>query len=211
MLIDELADYCVGAAAVPVGETTLADQTISFVQQLTEAAFKVPGVVVVATLPGSKLEVAASEKGQEAFVTLEKRFHRLGADIKLVADDEISAVVRARLFDSVVRHDDPDYPERLAAADQAMYAAHTTEVPSEASKAAFRDQIDRSFPFHPSVIDALYTRWGSHPDFQRTRGALRLLASVVGDLWERREQTHNHRRSFSLAIFDGRSMPSIPL
>jgi hypothetical protein len=187
ILIDELADYCVGAAGVPVGETTLADQTISFIQQLTEAAAQVPGVVVVATLPASKLEVAASEKGQEAFVTLEKRFQRLGADVKLVADDEISAVVRTRLFDSVVREDDPDYPERVAAAYQSMYAAHATEVPSEAAKAAFRDQIVRSFPFHPSLIEALYTRWGSHPDFQRTRGVLRLLASVVADLWERRE------------------------
>lgn len=29
ILLDELADYCVGAAAVPVGDTTLADQTIT--------------------------------------------------------------------------------------------------------------------------------------------------------------------------------------
>lgn len=187
ILIDELADYCVGAAGMPVGETTLADQTISFIQQLTEAAAQVPGVVVVATLPASKLEVAASEKGQEAFITLEKRFGRLGADVKLVADDEISAVVRARLFESLTPDNDPDYPAQVAAAYQAMYAAHSTEVPSEASKAAYREQIERSFPFHPSVIEALYTRWGSHPDFQRTRGVLRLLASVVGDLWERRE------------------------
>ncbi len=32
-------------------------------------------------------------------------------------------------------------------------------------------------------------RWGSHNDFQRTRGMLRLLASVVGDLWQQRETT----------------------
>jgi len=74
ILLDELADYCVGAAAVPVGDTSLADQTISFVQQITEAVQQVPGAVVVATLPASKYEVAQSEKGQEAFITLEKRF-----------------------------------------------------------------------------------------------------------------------------------------
>ena len=66
ILMDELADYCVGAAAVPVGDTTLADQTISFIQQLTEAVQQVPGAVVIATLPASKFEVAQSEKGQEA-------------------------------------------------------------------------------------------------------------------------------------------------
>ncbi|MGC8875293.1 MAG: ATP-binding protein, partial [Chloroflexia bacterium] len=186
ILLDELADYCVGAAAVPVGDTTLADQTISFIQQLTEAVQQVPGAVVVATLPASKYEVAQSEKGQEAFVTLEKRFQRLGADIKPVADEEIYEVVRARLFESIVPESDPDYPKEVAQVYQAMYAAHAGEVPSEVTKGTYRELIERAYPFHPLLIDALYTRWGSHPDFQRTRGVLRLLASIVGDLWKRR-------------------------
>jgi hypothetical protein len=187
ILLDELADYCVGAAAVPVGDTTLADQTISFIQQLTEAVQQVPGAVVVATLPASKYEVAQSEKGQEAFVTLEKRFQRLGADVKPVADEEIYEVVRARLFESIAPDSDPDYPKKVAHVYQAMYAAHTGEVRSEAAKNTYRGMIERAYPFHPLLIDALYTRWGSHPDFQRTRGVLRLLASIVGDLWKRRQ------------------------
>lgn len=187
ILLDELADYCVGAAAVPVGDTTLADQTISFVQQLTEAVQQVPGAVVVATLPASRFEVAQSEKGQEAFVTLERRFQRLGADVKPVADDEICEVVRARLFESITAPDEQDYPKKVALAYQGMYAAHSGEVPNEASKSTYRGQIERAYPFHPLLLDALYMRWGSHPDFQRTRGVLRLLASIVGDLWQRRE------------------------
>jgi hypothetical protein len=187
ILLDELADYCVGAAAVPVGDTTLADQTISFVQQLTEAVQQVPGAVVVATLPASKYEVAQSEKGQEAFITLEKRFQRLGSDIKPVADDEIYDVVRARLFETINSTDDAGYPGKVAQAYQQMYAGHAGEVPAEASKNTYREQIEHSYPFHPLLIDALYTRWGSHPDFQRTRGVLRFLASIVGDLWQRRQ------------------------
>jgi len=187
ILLDELADYCVGAAAVPVGGTTLADQTISFVQQLTEAVQQVPGAVVIATLPASKYEVAQSEKGQEAFITLEKRFQRLGADIKPVADEEIYDVVRARLFESISPPGESDYLRKVARVYQEMYAAHAGEVPGEASKNTYRDQIERAYPFHPLLIDSFYTRWGSHPDFQRTRGVLRLLASIVGDLWQRRE------------------------
>jgi hypothetical protein len=187
ILLDELADYCVGAAAVPVGDTSLADQTVSFIQQLTEAVQQVPGAVVVATLPASKYEVAQSEKGQEAFVTLEKRFQRLGADVKPVADEEIYEVVRARLFESITPDSEPDYPKKVAQVYQAMYAAHAGEVPSEAAKNTYREQLQRAYPFHPLLIDALYTRWGSHPDFQRTRGVLRLLASLVGDLWKRRQ------------------------
>ncbi|MBW1911012.1 MAG: ATP-binding protein [Deltaproteobacteria bacterium] len=187
ILLDELADYCVGAAAVPVGDTTLADQTISFIQQLEEAVDQVPGSAVVATLPASKYEVAQSEKGQETFMTLEKRFQRLGADVKPVADDEIYEVVRARLFESITPPDEPDHPKKVAQTYQTMYATHSGEVLSEAAKKTYREQIERAYPFHPLVIDALHTRWGSHPDFQRTRGVLRLLASVVGDLWKRRK------------------------
>ncbi len=189
ILLDELADYCVGAAAVPVGDSTLADQTISFIQELTEAVQEVPGTVVVATLPASKLEVAQSEKGQEAFITLEKRFYRLGADVKPVADEEIYEVVRTRLFESITPPDAPDAPRKVAAAYQAMYAEHGSEVPSEVSKATYREDIERAYPFHPALLDALYKRWGSHPDFQRTRGLLRLLAAIVGDLWRRRNAT----------------------
>lgn len=185
ILIDELADYCVGAAAVSVGDTSLADQTISFIQQLTEAVAQVPGAVVVATLPASKFEVAQSEKGQEAFVTLEKRFQRLGADIKPVADDEIYEVVRRRLFETI----DDDYAAQVGETYQSMYAGHANEVPAEAAKNTYRDQIARSYPFHPLVIDALHTRWGSHPDLQRTRGVLRLLASLVGDLWKHKDNS----------------------
>ena len=142
---------------------------------------------MVATLPASKYEVAQSEKGQEAFVILEKRFQRLGADLKPVADDEIYGVVRARVFESITGKNDSEYPRQVAQVYQGMYAAHSGEVTNEAAKNTYRDQIERAYPFHPLLIDALYTRWGSHPDFQRTRGVLRLLASVVGDLWKRRQ------------------------
>jgi hypothetical protein len=189
ILIDELADYCIGAAAVPVGVTTLADQTISFVQQLTEAVEQVPGAVVVATLPASREEVAQSEAAQRAFVTLESRFYRLGADITPVADDEIYDVVRARLFDSLTPPGEEDYPARLARAYLAMYAAHAQEVPAAARRQEYAERIARAFPFHPSLIDAFHARWGSHPQFQRTRGVLRLLGSMVADLWDRRHTT----------------------
>lgn len=187
VLLDELADYCVGAAAVSVGETTLADQTISFIQQLTEAVQQVPGCVAVATLPASKEEVAQSEKGQEAFVTLERRFQRLGSDIKPVADEEIFEVVRRRLFESIAPKRDTEYPRKVAEAYQTLYSQHANEVPADVCKASYKERMVRSYPFHPSLIEALYTRWGSHPDFQRTRGVLRLLASVIGDLWQRRD------------------------
>jgi hypothetical protein len=51
---------------------------------------------------------------------------------------------------------------------------------------AYREKIERAYPFHPEFIDVLYERWGSFPTFQRTRGVLRLLAQVIGDLYDRK-------------------------
>jgi outer membrane protein TolC len=186
ILLDELADYCVGAMAVPVGHGTLADQTVSFVQQLTESAAQAPGAVIVATLPASHLEVASSDKGQEILSRLEKRFGRMSADLKPVADEEVNEVVRRRLFEKL---GEPAAHAQVADVFLKLYQAHKNEVPQEASKAAYRDRILSAYPFHPSLIDTLYLRWGSHNDFQRTRGVLRLLASLVGDLWQQRETT----------------------
>ena len=63
------------------------------------------------------------------------------------------------------------------------------EVPEEVLREDYREQMVRAYPFHPLLIDALHTRWGSHPDFQRTRGVLRLLAAIVADLWQRKNNT----------------------
>jgi hypothetical protein len=183
ILLDELADYCVGASAVEVGNVTLADLTISFVQQLTDAITNVKGAVVVATLPASHYEVASSERGQELLKSLEARFGRMAADTKPVADDEIYEVVRRRLFESV---GDRAEHEKIADAYLKMYQQHKNEVPTEATRAAYKENLIAAYPFHPTLIDAFYLRWGSHGDFQRTRGVLRLLAGIVGDLWQRR-------------------------
>src|SRR5262249_27912545 len=42
-------------------------------------------------------------------------------------------------------------------------------------------------PFHPELIGVLYERWGSIPEFQRTRGVLRLLADVISDLYQAKD------------------------
>ncbi|MFQ5793930.1 MAG: DUF499 domain-containing protein [Candidatus Bipolaricaulia bacterium] len=120
---------------------------------------------------------------------LERRFGRMSADIKPVADEEIYEVVKRRLFETA---GDPAEHEKVANAYMKMYQRHGNEVPNEATRGPYKERIMAAYPFHPALIDALYLRWGSHPDFQRTRGVLRMLASIVGDLWQRR---HNETQS----------------
>ena len=45
----------------------------------------------------------------------------------------------------------------------------------------------RVYPIHPELFERLYQDWGSLDKFQRTRGVLRLMASVIHILWERQD------------------------
>jgi hypothetical protein len=183
ILIDELADYCVSASAVPVGGSNLKDQTISFMQELTEAVAGTDNCVLIATLPISAQEVAASPEAQQILTALENRIVRVGANLKPVEDDEIFEVVRRRLFE-----DDIDWNQVNQVVDSysGLYNTLLAEVPSYALRTEYKEKMRKSYPFHPELIDVFRLRWASTPNFQRTRGILRILASIVSDLWKRR-------------------------
>ena len=183
ILIDELADYCVAAAGITVGSTTLSDQTISFMQEFTEAVSHVKNSVAVITLPASVQEVANSPQAAAILQSLESRVKRVGADTKPVAEEEIFEVIRHRLFEGI---GDKEVTEGVLASYSEMYQNLWTELPSRSNKSEYVEMMRRSYPFHPELINIFKDKWASHPQFQRTRGVLRLLASIVSDLWKRR-------------------------
>jgi len=183
ILIDELADYCVAASTVVVGGSTLSDQTISFMQELTEAASKVKECVTVITLPASVQEVANSPQSEAILGSLKNRVARVGADTKPVAEEEIFEVIRYRLFEGF---GDKSLSDGVIASYSELYQSLWSEIPSRAVKADYANLMKRAYPFHPELINIFKNKWASHPNFQRTRGVLRLLASIVSDLWQRR-------------------------
>lgn len=183
ILIDELADYCVAASGVAVGGSTLSDQTISFMQEFTEAVAKVKNCVAVVTLPASVQEVANSPKAAAILQSLKDRVARVGADTKPVAEEEIFEVIRYRLFEGL---GDQKVIKEVIEAYSSMYQDLWSELPGRSNKSAYIELMKRSYPFHPELINIFRNKWASHPQFQRTRGVLRLLASIVSDLWKRR-------------------------
>lgn len=183
ILIDELADYCAKASGKVIGGGTLFTQTNSFVQTLTEVVSSIPKTVLICTLPASAREVAGSEIGQEILSALETRVVRVGSSVKPVDDEEIYEVVRRRLFDP---NFDTTVVEQVAKKYKDMYHNRRDSLPPEADRVAYIERIKKAYPFHPELIEMFRMRWGSDSRFQRTRGVLRLLASIVKDLWMRR-------------------------
>ncbi|MBF0389099.1 MAG: ATP-binding protein [Desulfamplus sp.] len=182
ILIDELADYCVSASAVKVGASNLSDQTISFMQELTEAVSGTDQCVMIATLPASAQEVASSPISSQILAALEHRITRVGSNLKPVEDDEIFEVIRRRLFEDLGNSDEI---KEVISAYSGFYKSMFTEIPKYASQSEYFEKLKKSYPFHPELIDMFRLRWASNPYFQRTRGVLRILAAIVSDLWKR--------------------------
>ncbi len=182
ILIDELADYCVSASAVKVEASNLSDQTVSFMQELTEAVTGTDNCVLIATLPASAQELAASPISSQILTALENRITRVGANMKPVEDDEIFEVVRRRLFEDLGSADEI---EKVISAYTVLYQSLFSEIPPYAVKSEYKEKLKKSYPFHPELIDMFRLRWASNPFFQRTRGVLRILAAIVSDLWKR--------------------------
>lgn len=188
ILLDEVLVY-VASAGGQTGDSPRRRQSLLFLQKLTEVVRNLPHTAMVYSLQASTHEAV----GEEVLLTeLEKLVTRIDAKREPVSDDELTRVVQRRLF--------PEFGSRpeheKTAADVARgyavsyrrareaYGQTTSEKRAAVLEAErFEERVRESYPFHPELLDLMYHRWGSLPSYQRTRGALQFLATVVHALW----------------------------
>lgn len=186
ILMDEILSYVTKASAIKVGNTTLAALTVAFMKELTEAVKTVDKALLVFTLPTSefeKFDENAKLAYQELSTYIQKVVGRVEKVYAPVRDDEVAKVIRTRLFDSINKNE-----AKIIIDD---FIKHLEKVGLlkrlGIEKSEYRKRFEETYPFQPEVIDVLYHRWGSFPEFQRTRGVLRILALVINDLYHSEE------------------------
>jgi predicted AAA+ superfamily ATPase len=189
VLIDEWVAY---ARQLPARENEPSliggqfDTQFTFAQALTEAAAAVPDAVVLVSIPASDIEVGG-DKGKDALARLRNVVRRKSAQWKPAEDDESFEIVRRRLFE-------PMTPENARVRDGVIkafgdyYREKRAEFPSEVTEGEYRRRMELSYPIHPELFDRLYKDWSTLDRFQRTRGVLRLMATVISVLWQRGDQ-----------------------
>jgi predicted AAA+ superfamily ATPase len=189
VLIDEWVRY---AAQLPSreAEDRVAggdfDTQFTFAQALTEAAAAVPNVVVLVSIPASDIEVGG-DRGQDALARLRNVVRRKSAQWKPAEDDESFEIVRRRLFEPMSA-ENARVRDGVIKAFCDYYREKRAEFPSEAGEAEYRRRMELSYPIHPELFDRLYKDWSTLDRFQRTRGVLRLMATVISVLWQRGDQ-----------------------
>ncbi len=186
ILVDELLSYVTKASAIRVGDTNLGALTVAFMKELTEAVKNDPHALLVVTLPTSefeKFDENAKQAYQEFTTYVQKVIGRVERVYAPVKDEEVAKVIRRRLFDEI--------DEREAKYIVDDFVNHLEKVGLlkrlGVEKSEYRKRFLETYPFQPEVIDTLYHKWGSYPEFQRTRGVLRILALIVNDLYHSEE------------------------
>jgi Protein of unknown function (DUF499) len=107
---------------------------------------------------------------------------RVAEQWKAANAEESFEIVRRRLFTAP----DGQALAQINATATAMvkcYRQHHAEFPNEATDNAYLDRIRATYPVHPELFDRLYQDWSTLERFQRTRGVLRLMNTIVGTLW----------------------------
>ena len=187
ILIDEWVAYArqlYGGAKLRAGTY---DAHFSFVQALLDAVSAVPGAMLAVTIPASDNE-AGGTNGQRALHRLQGLVRRVGDPWKAATSKESFEIVRRRLFEEV---DSAGEAEIRAIARQfaVFYGEHRGEFPSEAGVTDYEVDIRAAYPIHPELFQRLYDDWSTLERFQRTRGVLTLLSTVIQVLWEAKDHS----------------------
>lgn len=197
ILIDEWVAYARqlhGGADLPAGTF---DTQFTFCQALSEAVKAAKQTLLVVSVPASEsphqradrgvtdIEVGG-ERGREALARLKNAIGRVEASWRPASPDEGFEIVRRRLFqplsgDNFVARD------AVARAFSELYGSQQQEFPSECREADYERRLKMAYPIHPELFDRLYNDWSTLDKFQRTRGVLRLMATVIHSLWERQD------------------------
>jgi len=165
----------------------------TFAQTLTESAKLAKGCLLVISLPASEsagtrdvspddVEVGG-RRGREALNCLRNVIGRIESPWRPASAEESFEIVRKRLFEPLAGE---GYKDRdvTARSFSDFYRKQTQEFPPECSEERYEQRLKAAYPLHPELFERLYTDWSSNPQFQRTRGILRLMAAVIYHLWE---------------------------
>jgi hypothetical protein len=190
ILLDELAPYLrVLKSSQEYGQ--MAGAVAPFLKGLLETVASSRRAVCVLTLAE-----ASDAFGQET-EELGRALTELVSELKSVSarvertltptagEDEIGQIVVHRLLESV----DAEAAREASRAYREAYERwqrQGADLPATALQADYASLIERSYPFHPDVLIVLNRKTSTIPNFQRTRGALRLLARALRRVWETR-------------------------
>lgn len=186
LMIDEIAYYLRVArgAEYQAGKTSVAEQTVAFLMSLLKFASESKRTVLVYTLADSsdafgKESDDLRQELSEARSVSARQEHVLTP----TAEDEISAIVTHRMFASV-NHKAAQETAKAWSDYCTRLIEQGVDLPQRAVRSEYQAEMVQDYPFHPELLTTLNRKTSTIPNFQKTRGVLRLLAQTIRELWQ---------------------------
>lgn len=187
ILLDELPPYLEDARTKNVGTGTLADVTVTALSNLFTAVAKpeLSNVLIVISDLRSNYE-RGNELVEASFSNLSNEIDRLSFKIEPVnrANDDLFNILKRKCFESFPEAGNPAI-EEIATAYKAELSKAKQSGATTSSPDSLYSGIITSYPFHPSIKE-LFGRFKENPNFQQTRGFIRLVRHMVRCLWNNR-------------------------
>lgn len=174
ILVDELMGYISRNR-----HNGLGSQTYHFLQSLSEVVRERRGAVLAVSIPASELEMTADDMAD--YSRLDKMLERLGKRMVMSAEHETAEIIRRRLFGW--RGLDKD-AKKVIGAYADWVTDHRQLLPQDFPIDYAQDAFAATYPFHPTVLSVFERKWQTLPNFQRTRGVLRMLALWVAHAYQ---------------------------
>jgi len=181
ILLDEVLNYLISAGGVKVLQTTLRDETLTFLGRLTVAVGNTANTALVFSLQSSKRESLEYTNLLQTVDHLAARKDQLREPVE---GNEVLSVIQRRLLARIPTAEEATpaaaaYQEIVTQMRQAYANTKAQRQQAEEEGIALRDRVRAAYPFHPALIDVMREQWAAIPEFQRTRGALRFLAACL--------------------------------
>ncbi|HSF76446.1 MAG TPA: DUF499 domain-containing protein [Microcoleus sp.] len=180
IILDEIARYLRSAKAKQIGRSDLAKQVVAFLFSLMDLAAACDNLVLVYSLASTADTFAEETAELQETMRASARQERV---LSPSTDTEIYNIVKQRVFAKVSE----EAAQKAASEYLAAYRNCRVNLPDGCKDASYSQAIAQSYPFHPELFNLLTKKIASIPEFQKTRGALRLFAQVVRHLWENRD------------------------
>lgn len=173
----------------------------TFAQTLSEETKSAPKAMLIVSVPASSDAGTASPsagvhdeevggaRGRQALVALKNAIGRVEASWRPANAEESFEIVRRRLFQPITEPTMFTARDNVAKAFCELYRNQHQEFPPECREADYERKLKAAYPIHPEIFERLYQDWSGLVKFQRTRGVLRLMASVIHALWEQGEKS----------------------
>ena len=200
ILLDELVLYMARTFALAEDHPRhkVNSQWPTFFQTLFSIAARRPNTSVILTLP-SQQDANRRLTGElrqfiptilETVDEVEQTAGRHARNLTPTQSYERAAVLSRRLFESI----DNSHALEVARAFAAYYEEQRSagiQIDGRAFEAGAVEQMRVSYPFHPEFVRLFAERLADIPEFQATRGALRLVGRTIRTVWAKRNELHD--------------------